>query len=119
MDVRALVVHVLDPVVGPIILHPGTGKLGAAPGTTSASEGGVQTRLAENATVEASMHTVLMALRSVSRLASGNTVGSQLRQSRPEAGIDIPFQDFCDRHDMGIDVVHLESVPHSVPPFPC
>src|SRR5881296_3968850 len=30
----------------------------------------------------------------------------------------LAVEDFCDRHDMGVDVVHLESVPHWVPPFP-
>jgi hypothetical protein len=109
MDVRALVVHVLHPVVGAIILDSGTWSLRATPGASAAGERRVRTGFAEDAAVQASVHTVLVALRS---FASGDTVGSELRQPRPEAGIHIPLQDFCDRHDVRVDVVDLESVPH-------
>src|SRR5262249_14980609 len=97
---------------------PGAGSPAAAPGTASPRERRVQIRLAEDAAVEASMDAILVAFRSVSRWPSGNTIGGELHQSRTEVGIDVPLQDLGDRHDMRIDVVHFESVPHSVPPFP-
>src|SRR5262249_28248183 len=102
-------------MVGSIILHPWTRSPAAAPGAASTRERGVQIRLAEDPAVEASMDTILVALRNVSRWASGNTVGGELHQSRTEGGIDVPLQDFRDGHDVRIDVVHLVAIPHSAP----
>jgi hypothetical protein len=62
VDIGALLVHVLDAVCRLIILHPGTGALGASPGATSAGEGRMRAGLTQDAAVEALLHAVAMAL---------------------------------------------------------
>lgn len=92
VDIGALLVYVLDAVGGLIVLDTGTGGLGAPPGAAAAGEGRMRSRLAEDPAVESLLDAVSMQLGgAVGRLTSGDTIGRDLWQPRPKAGIHILF----------------------------
>jgi len=118
VDIGAFLVHVLDAVFSLIVLHPGTGVLGAPPGAASAGEGRMRTGLTEDTAVEALLHAVAMALLcALGRPASGHAVGSEFWQPRPKIGIHVLFQDFSQGHDMRIGIADLKPVSHTAPPY--
>src|SRR3989441_3772958 len=114
MRVGPLVVHVLDAVLGLVVLHPRSRLLRPPPVRASPGERLMGARLAEDTPVELRADAVLMGAGGASDLAGSVSVRRQLGQARPEARIDVPVQDFCGRVHVRIGVPRLQSGPHAL-----
>src|SRR2546430_9532080 len=87
-------VHVLDAVLGLVVLNAEPGLLASHPLDGSAGEGLVRAGIAEDTPVEFGGHAVLRGVgRAADHLAGGNTVGLELGEPRTEARVDIAVQD--------------------------
>src|SRR5213593_1774444 len=90
MRVGPLVVHVLDAVLGLVVLHPRSRLLRPPPVRASPGERLVGARLAEDTPVELRADAVLMGAGGASDQAGRVSVRRQLGQARSEARIDVP-----------------------------
>src|ERR1700757_1602906 len=119
MDVRPLVIHVLDPVFGLIVLHPGPRHFTAHPSRLTTGEGLARRLFAEYPAVvfRADAIVVEAGYPANRPFSDGEAVRLQLAQTWPKAWIDITLQDLCGRVDMGVGVVHAEAVFHAASPF--
>src|SRR5271156_1555075 len=114
MDVGPLVVHVLDAVLGLIVLHPRPGVLAAAPIRFSAGESLARRRLPQHPPIEFPAETVVVAT-----VTAGLTIGRQLSEARPKTRIDVQLQHLGGRVDMSIGIVNPEAVLHADSPSSC
>src|SRR5271170_2284817 len=114
MDVGPLVVHVLDAVLGLIVLHPRPRQLAAAPLRLASSETPARRRLPQHPPVEFPAETVVMAT-----VTAGLTISRQLNQARPKTRVDVPLQHLCGRIDMSIGIVDAQTVFHAATPSSC
>src|SRR5271163_4316704 len=114
MDVGPLVVHVLDAVLGLIVLHPRPGQLAAAPLRLAAGEGPARRRLPQHPPIEFPAETVVVAT-----VTAGLAVGRQLSEARPKARIDVSLQYLRGGIDMSIGIVNPEAVLHADSPSSC
>src|SRR5271169_894185 len=110
MDVGPLVVHVLDAVLGLIVLHPRPRQLAAAPLRLAAGEGPARRRLPQHPPVEFPAETIVVAT-----LAAGLTVRRQFGEPRPKARIDVSLQNLRGGIDMSIGIVNAQAVLHAAP----
>src|SRR2546426_8668899 len=104
MRVGPLVVHVLDAVLGLVVLHPRSRLLRPPPVGAPPGERLVGARLAENTPVELRADAVLVGVGGASDLAGCVSVRRQLGQARPKARIDVPLQNFRGGVDVRIGV---------------
>jgi len=75
----------------------------------------VRAGLTKDAPVELRGHAELMGAGSTANhLASGDAMGRQIGQARPEARIDVPLQDFRGRVDVCISVECARAVSHGL-----
>ncbi len=104
MDIRPFVIHVLDPVFGLIVLHPGPRHLTTHPSRLATGEGLAGRLFAEYpAVVFRADAIVVEAGHAADRpFADGEAVGLQFGEARPKAWVDIALQDFCSRVDVGV-----------------
>ena len=114
MDVRPLVVHVLDPVRGMVVLHPGPRQLAAAPLRLPTGVRLARRRLAQHPAIEFGRDAVVVETGGMlGRLPDRHPIGRQLGKARPEARVDIALQDLGGGEDMGIGIVDAEPVFHA------
>src|SRR5271154_2905359 len=114
MDVGPLVVHVLDAVLGLIVLHPRPRQLATAPLRIPSSEIPARRRLPQHPSIEFPAETVVVAT-----VTAGLTIGRQLSKTRPKTRVDVPLQHLRCRIDMSIDIVNPEAVLHADSPSSC
>ena len=115
MRIDPLVVHVLEAVLGQIVLHPHPRLLRSHPVGAPAGERLVRTRLAQDARIELRADPVLMGVGGApDHLAGGDPVGGQLGQARSKGRIDVSLQDFSGRVDVRIGVPRAETGLHGL-----
>ena len=118
MDVGPLVVHVLDPVLGLVVLHPRARHLAAHPSRLAAGEGVARRLLAKHTPIVFRADAVIMGSADTrdGSLPDRQAISLELGEARPKARVDIFVQHLCGRVDMGIGIVHAESVFHIASP---
>ncbi len=118
MGVGSLIIHVADPALGRVILHPGARLLAAHPVGIAAAMGLARRRLAENALIgDLAIAVDVPARRAAGRpLPYREPIGRKLVETRPEPGIDIFFEYLGGRLDMGVGVIYAQPVLHYAPP---
>ena len=91
MDIRPFVIHVLDAVLGLIVLHARPRHLAAHPFCLTAGEGLARRGLAENPPVVFRTDAIVVETGHTSDrpFSDGEAVGLQFGETRPEARIDI------------------------------
>src|SRR2546425_10387434 len=114
MRVGPLVVHVLDAVLGLVVLRPRSGLRRPPPVGAPSGERLVGARLAEDTPVELGANAVLMGVGGASDLAGSVSVRRQLGQARPKARIDVPLQNFRGGVDVRIGVPSTQAVSHTI-----
>src|SRR5206468_2480773 len=118
MDIGPLVVHVLDPVFGLIVLHPGARHLAAHPPRLAAGKSLARGFLAENPPVVFRAYAVVMETVDAAdrALPDRETVRFELGEAGAKARIDVALQDLSGRVDVGIGIVDAETVFHAASP---
>ncbi len=117
MDVRPLIVHVLDAVFSLVVLHAGPRQFAAAPVRLAAAVVLARRRLAEDAPIVFRIDPIgLAAAGMLGRLPDRDPVGFEFGKPRPKPGVDIPLQNLGGGHDMRVGIVDPEPVPHRLPP---
>ncbi len=116
MPVGALDIHVVEAVVGAIVLHAGARAQPAAP-LPSVARARSARRLAERALIGLMVEAVDGTL-AAARVAPPDRclVRRQFRQPRAEAGIDIFVEHLGAGIDVGVDIVDAESAFHAAFP---
>src|SRR5262245_5295843 len=115
MGVHTLVVHVLDAIVGLIVLDAGPRLLRSPPVGATAGERRMRAGLAQDARVELGGHAVLVGVGGApDHLAGGNPVRRQLGQAWPDRGIDVPLQHLGGGVDVRIGVPRAETGLHGL-----
>ena len=114
MNVRALVVHVLDAILGAVVLDPDPRLLGASPVRASTREGFVRTGFPEHTAVGLRIDAVLMGVGCTADLTRDGPVGRQLGQAPPKVRIDVPVQDLRTRIDVRVGIVRSQTGPHTL-----
>ena len=105
MRVGPFVVHVLDTVLGPIVLHADSGYLRPHPVRAAAGERLVRVRLTQDAPVEFRGDAVLMRLGCAAHhLAGGDPMRRQLGEPRTKARINVSLENLRGRIDVGIGI---------------
>ena len=113
MRICPLVVHVLDPVLGLVILHAHPRLLRPHPVGAAAGERVVRAGRPEHAAIELRGDPVLIGVgRASDHLARGDAVGRQLGEARPKVRIDVPIQDVRGGIDVRIGVPGAQAVSH-------
>src|SRR6516225_8244936 len=115
MDIRPLVVHVLDPVLGLVVLYPRPRHLTAHPSRLATGEALARCTLAKHpAVIFRADSIIVQALDASDRpLSDRQAIGLEFGEARPKARVDIALQHLCSRVDMGIGIVHTEAVLHA------
>ena len=118
MPVGALIVHVADPALGRIVLHPGARLLAAHPVGIAAAMGLARRRLAENALIgDLAIAVDVAAGRAAGRPgADRHPVRRQLVETRAKARIDVFVEHLGGRLDMGVGIKYAQPVLHHAPP---
>src|SRR6516225_2894295 len=119
MDVGPLVVHVLDSVLGLVVLHPGAWHLAAHPPRLAAGEGVARGLFAEHPAVIFRADAVVVGAADACdrSLSDRQAVSLELGKTRPKARVDIFVQHLCGRIDVSIGIVHAEAVLHAASPW--
>ena len=113
LRVGPFVVHVLDAVLGLVVLNAEPGLLASPPLDGSAGEGLVRAGIAEDTPVEFGGHAVLRGVgRAADHLAGGNTVGLELGEPRTKARVDVTVQDVRGGVDVRVGVERAQPASH-------
>src|SRR6266566_3347558 len=116
MAVGALDIHVMDTVVGAVVLDAGARAQPAAPHAPVARSG-LRLGFAQGALVDLLVETIDMTLAAaLFARADRRLVGGEFREPRSETRIDIFVEHFGAGVDVRVDVVDAKSVFHSSPP---
>ena len=113
LGIGPLVVHVLDAVLGLVVLHADPRLLRTHPVGGSAGERRVGAGVAEEAPVELRADADLMSVGSASdHLPCRHSMGRQLGEPRTKARIDVPLQNFRGGVHVRIGVERAPTVSH-------
>src|SRR5690348_15223485 len=115
MGVGPLVVHVLDAVLGLVVLHTGPRHLAAHPFRLAPGEGGAGRALAEHPPVVFRPDAIIVEpFHTADRsLPDRKPVRRQLAKARPEVRVYIPLQHLGGRVDMRVGIINAKPVSHS------
>src|SRR5215469_10658058 len=115
MDVRPLVIHVLDAVLGLVVLHAGARHLAAHPPRLAAGEGFARRLFTEDPAVIFGPDPVVVEAADAGNrtLTYRQAIGLKLGEPRPKARVDIAFEHLRRRVDMSVGIVHAKPVLHA------
>ena len=114
MDVGPFVIHVLDAVLGLVVLHAGPRHLAAHPFRLAAGEGLARRALAKNTPVVFRPDAIIVEPfhTADSSLPDRKPVGRQLAKAPPEVRVDVALQHLSGRVDMRIGIINAKPVSH-------
>ncbi len=116
MPVGALDIHVVQAVLGVVVLDAGAGAQPAAP-HPAVARAGLRLRFAQRALIDLFVEAVDRALAAaLLARADRDLVAGQLREARSEARIDIAVEHLGAGVDVGVDIVDAKAVFHRLSP---
>src|SRR5215831_18772584 len=103
MDVCPLVIHVLDAVLGGIVLYPRSRQLAAAPVRLASGEIRARRCLSQHPPIVFSAKAVVM-----EAIAAGLAILRQFGKAGPKTRVDIALERLGGWADVGVGVIDLE-----------